>query len=90
MAGTFAFGTRHVVSQLKGDNANLNGVIGVCLGIEDTVPKRIRLMLSEDKIILVKPEKLSPAPDFPATAQPPAPTTPAPVLLQSTPPAPVK
>ena len=90
MAGSFAFGTRHVVSQLKGDNAVLNGLIGVSVGIEDTVPKRIRLMLSEKKIVLVKPEKLSPAPDFPATAQPPAPTTPAPVLLQSTPPAPVK
>ena len=92
MAGSFAFGTRHVLSQLNGDNAILNGLIGVSVGIEDTVPKRIRLMLSENKIILVKPEKLSPAPDFPATAQPPAPTTP----LQSTgvaespPPAPMK
>ena len=76
MAGSFAFGTRHVVSQLKGDNAVLNGLIGVSVGIEDTVPKRIRLMLSENKIILVKPEKLSPAPDFPPTAQPSAPTTP--------------
>ena len=50
MAGTFAFGTRHVVSQLKGDNAVLNGLIGVCVGIEETVPKRIRLMLNENKI----------------------------------------
>ena len=92
MAGSFAFGTRHVVSQLKGDNAVLNGVIGVSLGIEDTVPKRIRLMLSEDKIILVKPEKLSPAPDFPPTAQPSAPTTPhqSTGVAESPPPAPVK
>jgi len=92
MAGSFAFGTRHVVSQLKGDNAVLNGLIGVSVGIEDTVPKRIRLMLSENKIILVKPEKLSPAPDFPPTAQPPAPTTPhqSTGVAESPPPAPVK
>ena len=92
MADSFAFGTRHVVSQLKGDNAVLNGLIGVSVGIEDTVPKRIRLMLSENKIILVKPEKLSPAPDFPATAQPPAPTTPheSTGVVESPPPAPVK
>ena len=92
MAGSFAFGTRHVVSQLKGDNAVLNGLIGVSVGIEDTVPKRIRLMLSENKIILVKPEKLSPAPDFPATAQPSAPTTPhqSTGVAESPPPAPVK
>ena len=75
MAGSFAFGTRHVVSQLKGDNAVLNGLIGVSVGIEDTVPKRIRLMLSENKIILVKPEKLSPAPPAPVTRE---------ALLQST------
>ena len=92
MADSFAFGTRHVVSQLKGDNAVLNGLIGVSVGIEDTVPKRIRLMLSENKILLVKPEKLSPAPDFPATAQPPAPTTPheSTGVVESPPPAPVK
>jgi hypothetical protein len=92
MADSFAFGTRHVVSQLKGDNAVLNGLIGVSVGIEDTVPKRIRLMLSENKIILVKPEKLSPAPDFPPTAQPPAPTTPhqSTGVAESPPPAPVK
>ena len=92
MAGSFAFGTRHVVSQLKGDNADLNGVIGVSLGIQDTVPKRIRLMLSEDKIILLKPEKLSPAPDFPPTAQPSAPTTPhqSTGVAESPPPAPMK
>ena len=92
MAGSFAFGTRHVLSQLKGDNAVLNGLIGVSVGIEDTVPKRIRLMLSENKIILVKPEKLSPAPDFPPTTQPPAPTTPhqSTGVAESPPPAPVK